>query len=135
MTRRDFLIVATAAVWLFAGVAWWFPVTGGAAVDRALAHQVIRSQAMTYRDLISDYEAIVGQKGSWTVERTGSDFLWEVNYLPSGIGSRLWFGVKTRIDSVYMNDISPSVIGQMKSVIAEHGQGRREGSAWRKVLE
>jgi hypothetical protein len=114
---RDVLIVLAAGAVLLFFLAWFFPMTSHSAIARAKAKEVSQSPDMTYGDLIAQYEEALEAKGSWRAERTGGDYLWEVNYTPPGTDSALWFGVKTRVSGVYMDDTSPTVVNDMLNAI------------------
>ena len=114
---RDVLIVLAAGLVLVVAVAWFFPITGRAAVDRAKDARVEAEAGATWGELIEDYEQAVGRKGSWRARHAGGDFLWEVTYTAQGIEGKLWFGVKTRLGGVSMNDGSPMIRAAMESAL------------------
>jgi len=119
---RDVLVVLAAGLLVVAALAWLFPITSRAAVDRAKdagMHDAGQATGATWGELIEDYEQAVGRTGSWRARKTGGDFLWEVTYTASGIEGELWFGVKTRIGGVSMNDGSPVIKAAMESALRE----------------
>ena len=119
---RDVLIVLAAGLVFVAAVAWLFPITSGAAIDRAKdagTYDDGQATGATWGELIEDYEQAVGREGSWRAWHTGGDFLWEVTYTASGVEGELWFGVKTRLGGVSMNDGSPMMRAAMESALRE----------------
>ena len=106
-----------AGLLLVAAVTWFFPITGRAAIDRAREARVGDIPGTTWGELIEDYEHAIGTDGSWRARQTGGDYLWEVTYAAPRIEGELWFGVKTKIGGVYMNDGSPAIRAAMQSAL------------------
>jgi hypothetical protein len=119
MKKRTIVIALAAAgvlIALVAVLAWSVPLIGSSAISMAKASEAFQSPGSNYAQLVGQYEAAVGSKGSWKAERTNGDhYSWDVTYTHPGL-STLWFGVQTRW-SIYMNDVTPEITQRMLEVI------------------
>jgi hypothetical protein len=119
------LALVAVAVLLAALITWIFPVNAGGAIARAKQASLVEpaARADSWGQLIEEYEDTVGAAGTWQVTRPASrgDYLWEVNYHPRGIAQTLWFGVRTRLGGVAMDENSATVREAMEAAIAVAG--------------